>query len=154
MIWENSPIKEINIHNEEHKIVRFADDTQMMSEGDAISLEQSVSTYINLVESLAWPWTLVKLKQSGLEVKGSPWLNTYPIYIKINWNPPRFKILGVWLTADWTDCEEINYNNKFSEMEILFNIWIKRMKNAKAPLGKIANCFIDATAKSTWWIYW
>ena len=41
----------------------------------------------------------------------------------------------MWLTADLTDFEEINYNNKFSEMKILFNTWIKR---TTTPLGKIA----------------
>ena len=39
------------------------------------------------------------------------------------------------LTADLTDCEEINYNYIFSEIKILFNIWIKR---TITPLGKIA----------------
>ena len=31
------------------------------------------------------------------------------------WNPPKSKILGVWLMADWTGCKEINYNNKYFE---------------------------------------
>jgi len=53
----------------------------------------------------------------------------------LDWNPPKFKILGVWLTADLTDCEEYSYNNKFSEMKILFNIWIKR---TITPSGRIA----------------
>ena len=62
-------------------------------------------------------------------------LTKYLPHIKIDWNPPKFKILGVWLTADLIDCEEINYNNIFSEIKILFNIWIKR---TIMPLGKIA----------------
>ena len=38
----------------------------------------------------------------------------------------------MWLTADLTDCEEINCNNKFSEMKILY------YKRTITPLGKIA----------------
>ena len=44
----------------------------------------------------------------------------------MDWNPPKFKILGVWFTVDLTDCEEINYNDKFSEMKMLFNTSIQR----------------------------
>ena len=44
MIRENRLIKGININDEEQKIARFADHTQMMSEGDAISVEQSICT--------------------------------------------------------------------------------------------------------------
>ena len=40
----------------------------------------------------------------------------------------------MWLTADLIDCEEINYINIFSEIKILFNIWIK---TTITPLGKI-----------------
>ena len=55
-------------------------------------------------------------------------------HIKIDWNPLKFKSVGVWLTADLTDCEEINRNNKFSETKTLYNIWIKR---TITPLGKM-----------------
>ena len=47
MIRENRLIKGIHINDEEQKIVQFADDTQMMSEGDAISFEQSINTVEN-----------------------------------------------------------------------------------------------------------
>ena len=40
MSRENRLIKGININDEEHKIAQFADNTQMMSEGDAISLSK------------------------------------------------------------------------------------------------------------------
>ena len=46
VIRENRLIKGINIYDKDHKIVQFADDTQM-SEGDAISFEQSISAVDN-----------------------------------------------------------------------------------------------------------
>ena len=44
MIRENRLINEININDKEQKISQFADYTQMMSEGDAVSFEQSICT--------------------------------------------------------------------------------------------------------------
>ena len=52
----------------------------------------------------------------------------------MDWNPLKFKILGVWLTVDVTDCEEINYNDTFSEI-ILFRNW---RKTPTTPSGRIA----------------
>ena len=44
IIRENRLIKGININNEQHKSFQFADDTQMMSESEAISFDQSIRT--------------------------------------------------------------------------------------------------------------
>jgi hypothetical protein len=134
MVRENEVIRGITINDEEHKIVQFADDTQMMSEGDANSFEQSIRT----IDSFG--------KKSGLFMNSGKtqaiWLGSkrrsstrYLPHIKMDWNPQNFKILGVWLTVDLTDCEETNYNDKFSEIKILFRIWIKR---SITPLGRIA----------------
>ena len=38
----------------------------------------------------------------------------YLPHLKMDWNPSKFKILGVWFTVDLSDCEEINYNDKSS----------------------------------------
>ena len=71
------------MHNDDHKMAQFADNIQMLSEGDAIAFEQSISKVKKkktLVESLVCPWTLVKHIQFGCEVKGSPWRHTNLIY--------------------------------------------------------------------------
>ena len=41
---ENEMIKRITIDDVERRIAQYTDDTQLMSEGDAISFEQSIST--------------------------------------------------------------------------------------------------------------
>ena len=48
-------------------------------------------------------------KRQSLISQGLPFTfkpNCLTLYIKIDWNIPKFKILRVWLTADLTDCEK------------------------------------------------
>lgn len=134
MIRENKLIKGIKINDTEHKITQFADDTQMLTHGDVVSFEQIINT-INLFGN-----------RSGLFMNSSKtqvvWLGSkrgsrvkYMQHIEMDWNPLKFKILGIWLTADLHECDMLNYNDKLSEIKILFRIWIKRQIT---PLGRIA----------------
>ena len=134
MIRENKEIIGITIEATEQKILQFADDTQMMTQGDAVSFDQIVQT-IDIFG-----------RKSGLLMNSSKtqavWLGNrkgsdvrYAPNLKIEWNPLKFKILGVWLTPDLNDCETINYDEKFSEIKVLFRIWMKRQIT---PLGRIA----------------
>ena len=85
-------------------------------------------------------------KVSGLQMNSGKtvavWLGSskhsrirYLPHLQIRWNPQKFKILGVWLTVNLDDCVEINFNEKFSEIKILFRIWSKR---SITPIGRIA----------------
>ena len=49
MVGENEVIRGIAINDDEHKIAQFADDTQMISEGDVNSFEQSIRTIGNII---------------------------------------------------------------------------------------------------------
>ena len=118
MIRENRLIKGINIYDEEHKISQFADDTQTMSEGEAISFEQSIGTIDKFGRKSSLAMNSGKTQAIWLGNKRQSLTKCLP-HIKIDWNPLKFKSVGVWLTADLTDCEEISCNNKFSEMKIL-----------------------------------
>ena len=53
----------------------------------------------------------------------------------MEWNPPKFKILGVWFTNDLQNCENLNYTEKFLETKKLFFAWMKR---CITPLGRVA----------------
>ena len=134
MIRENNSIKGIKINNDEHKIVQFADDTQMMTEGDATSFEQIIQTVSIFGNKSGLYMNSSKTQSIWLgSKKGS--LVRYLPHLRMDWNPPKFKILGIWLTADLLECETINYNDKFSEVKILFRAWMKRQIT---PLGRVA----------------
>ena len=90
----------------------------MMSEGDAISFEQSFSTIDRFGRKSSLVMNSGKAQAIWFRSKRQSSTKYLP-HIKINWNPTRFKILGVWLTAHLTDCEEISCNNEFSEMKTL-----------------------------------
>ena len=64
--------------------------------------------------------------------------NSAEIYLphkKMDWNPPKFKILGLWFTNDLSNMIEINFASKFMEVRNMFTTWSKRMIT---PLGRVA----------------
>ena len=134
MIRENKQIKGISINNEEHKISQFADDTQMTSEGDAFSFEETIKTVNAFGAKSGLFMNSSKTQAIWLGCKKHSEVRFLP-HLKMDWNPPKFKILGVWFTADLIGCEQINYDNKFTEIKMLFKSWIKRLIT---PLGRIA----------------
>ena len=56
-------------------------------------------------------------------------------HLDIDWNPPKFKILGIWFTNDLKNCYDINYQEKLADVKHLFKVWVKRQLT---PLGRIA----------------
>ena len=56
-------------------------------------------------------------------------------HLNIIWNPDKFKILGVWFSTNLKECERLNYDEKLSEVKLLFKIWLKRLIT---PLGRVA----------------
>ena len=134
MIKENKEIKGIVVNNNEIKISQFADDAQLINPGDQLSFESSIKVihkfgdasglFMNEEKTQAiW---LGKSKNS--KVKYLPHLN-------INWNPNKFKILGIWFTVNIQECEKINCQNKLEEVRTLLNIWMKR---SITPVGRVA----------------
>ena len=134
MIREDSDIKGIWINKVEHKISQFADDTQLMNNGEKKSFEKSIDA-INKFG-----------KVSGLFLNADKtqaiWLGSqkysrvkYMPHLKMVWNPTMFKILGIWFTQDLKECATINYNKNFDEVKKLFKIWSLR---TITPLGRVA----------------
>ena len=53
----------------------------------------------------------------------------------MEWNPPKFKILGIWFTNDLKDCGAVKFREKFSEMRALNKVWLPKQIT---PLGRVA----------------
>ena len=134
MIREDKEIKGIHIADVEHKISQFADDTQLINNGDKKCFEKS----IEILDKFG--------KTSGLFINAEKteavWLGSYKNsqvkympHLDIVWNPNQFKILGVWFTQNLEDGVNKNYDEKFLEIKALFNIWLKRNIT---PLGRVA----------------
>ena len=85
-------------------------------------------------------------KVSGLylnaEKTSASWLGSkkgsaikYMPHLGMQWNPSKFKVLGIWLSTTLEDCVNLNYTENFFEIRKLFHIWCKRNIT---PLGRIA----------------
>ena len=56
-------------------------------------------------------------------------------HLNVEWNPPKFKILGIWFTNDMKQCEVINFQEQFSEIKALNKVCLKRQIT---PIGRVA----------------
>lgn len=134
MLRENLNIKGIKINDIETKITQYADDSEILLEGDRNSFEESM----RIVDTFG--------RASGLNLNvnktNAIWLGSkrnsdvkYMPHLNIVWNPIKFKILGIWFTNDLKECLQLNLNDKFAEIRQLYKIWSKRQLT---PLGRIA----------------
>ena len=134
MIRENKDIKGIVINNEEHKLSQYADDTELFLSDDRKSFETCMETLLNFTHV------------SGLKMNSSKtnviWLGTkknsdirYMQHLGLDWNPPKFKILGIWFTNDLRECVKLNYSERLADVNHLFKVWVKRQLT---PLGRVA----------------
>jgi hypothetical protein len=134
MIRDNENIVGIKINEAEHKLSQYADDTELLLEGDQNSFESSFSTLetFGAVSGLK----LNHGKTSIIWLGSKKNSNTrYMNHLRMDWNPPKFKVLGVWFTNDNKQCVNINFNEKFEEAKKLFLQWTKRIIT---PLGRVA----------------
>ena len=134
MIRENKDIKGILISNTEHKISQYADDAELFLDGSRKSFETCINTLYAFGD------------KSGLKINCGKtcviWLGStknskvrFMDHLPIEWNPPKFKVLGIWLTNDLKQCSNLNYREKYEDVLNLFRIWIKRQIT---PIGRIA----------------
>ena len=100
MIREDNDIKGIWINKVEHRISQFADDTQLMNNGEK---KKTFEKSVDAINKFG--------KVSGLFLNADKtqaiWLGSkkysrvkYMPHLKMVWNPTTLKILGIWLTQD------------------------------------------------------
>ena len=133
-IRENNVIKGINISDNEIKISQFADDTSLVLEGD----ENSYDALFKDLEKFNHISGLKLNYDKSCNVWLGSMKNSKKVYkpnVKMSWNPPKFKILGLWYTNDLTSMSELNFKEKMLETKKLFMIWSKRIST---PLGRVA----------------
>ena len=134
MIREDKDIKGININKVEHNISQFADDAQLMNNGDRKSFEKSIHV-VNKFGSVSGLFINAD-KTQAIRIGSKKNSKTkYMPHLKIIWNPHTFKILGIWFTHELKQGDAMNYNDKFDEIKKLFIIWLQRMIT---PLGRVA----------------
>ena len=115
MTREDSEIKRNWINKVEHNISQFADDTQLMNNGDTKSVQKSIEVVSTFGKVSGLFLNADKTQAIWLGCEKDSRAKRMP-HLKIVWNPNMFKILGIWFTRDLIECEAINYNSKFDEV--------------------------------------
>ena len=134
MIRQNPKIKGVKVNGIENKIIHYADDTEVIMEGDKESFEEA----INVINTFGNISGLMLNHDKSIAV----WLGSrrnsrmrYMPHLNMIWNPDKFKVLGIWFTNDLAKCIKINLDDKFKEIKTLYKIWTKRQLT---PLGRVA----------------
>ena len=77
--------------------------------------------------------------------------------LHMEWNPSKFKILGIWFTNDLKNCELLNFKENFSyEIKAVYETCIKRQITSlgREAISKITDVVkdyssMDFTTKAT-----
>ena len=133
-IRTDEEIRGIKLHDTEYKVNQFADDTSFTLEGDQQSFEKLFTTLKEFEFISGLKLNYGKTCNVWLGSKKHSDTKFLPD-IDMDWNPPKFKILGIWFTKDGKDMENLNMKEKFGEVKRLYNIWLKR---TSTPLGRVA----------------
>ena len=133
MIRQNPKIKGYRIFGKEFIISQFADDTSLFLDGSKESFEYSVKTLLEYAKfsGLAMNFDKTKVVWFGCE---HPRDTVYLPYLKFEWNPKSFVILGITFTTDLKNITDINIANKMNSMIFELNQWSKRHI---PPFGKV-----------------
>ena len=123
MIRQNKHIKGIFIGETEYKISQYADDTEITLEGDCKKkkkkrLEGTVKTITTFGKASGLFLNAGKTSAIWLGNKRNSLVKYIP-HLRMEWNPPKFKILGIWFSNDLKECEVLNFSDTFSEIRAL-----------------------------------
>ena len=131
-IREDKEIKGINIDNTAFKISQFADDTAFLLNDDQRSFEKLFGHLDSFASISGLKLNHGKTLNVWLGSKCNSQVKWLP-HLNMTWNPPKFKILGIWFTSTLENMDTLNYDDKFHEVQKLFNIWLQR---TNTPMGR------------------
>ena len=134
MIRQNDRIKGISINNNEFKLTQYADDSELILEGDRQSFEESIQTIQLFGQYSGLILNAGKTNAIWLGSKRNSRVR-YMQHLDMTWNPAKFKVLGIWFSNVLSECIDLNYKDKMLEIKNLYRIWLKRQIT---PLGRIA----------------
>ena len=97
MIRQNKTIKGILIGETEHKISQYADDTDIMLEGERNSFEETIKIINTFGNKSGLFLNAGKTSAISLGIKRNLPIKYMP-NLHMDWNPPKFKIPGIWFT--------------------------------------------------------
>jgi hypothetical protein len=134
MIKENKDINGIIIGQMEYKLSQFADDTELFQNGDRKTFEETIRVLEDFGNKSGLKLNIEKTVVVWLGAEKNSDVRYMP-HLKFEWNPAKFKILGIWFTNDLASCAQLNFDTKFQEVKSLFIIWLRRLIT---PLGRVA----------------
>ena len=107
MIRENKHIKSIFVNNVEHKLSQYADDREFLLAGDRESFETCITVTDNFERKSGLYMNAGKTSAVWRGSKRNSVVK-YMQHLGMEWNPPKFKVLGIWFTSDLDNCEKNN----------------------------------------------
>ena len=133
MIRQNSNIRGMKIGKEKVCLLQYADDTILFLDGSEKSLKSALDLLFQFSKFSGLKPNISKTKAIwiGSKVNSTDILNNDS---ELQWTTQPFNILGVIYTADLHDVEQLNFDDKFSNIQREITQWSKRNIT---PLGKI-----------------
>jgi len=145
MVRQNKNINGMKIADEEILISQFADDTTFFLDGT----RRSFCTCMAVLKQFASMSGLCVNFEKTTAVWLGPYKNSRVRFmpeLKLTWNPPFFKSLGVIFPTNISEIVPLNYENKLNEIRKLLSTWSKRNLT---PFGKITVIKTLALSKLT-----
>lgn len=134
LIKQNNDIKGIFVHNKEHIISQYADDTLLALDGSPKSLFEALET-IDFYSSF-----------SGLKINTSKtkivWIGSkkfsdqvfHHTRWKLDWGSTSFNLLGFQFSVELSEIVDINFGNQIPKIIALMEQWKRRILT---PIGRV-----------------
>ena len=121
MVRQKKDILGFKIFNQEVKISQYADDTSLFLDGSKAGFEVCIETILEYAKysGLAMNFEKTKVIVFGCQNEN---YEDYMPHLKFEWNPKKFKILGVEFSLDLDNISDINVEIKLAEMQREINI--------------------------------